>query len=285
MDIFPTTATTSSNGITNGVVKQSPQTRAMIITVTPQMASRWLGNNPSNRSLSEDRVVGFASDMKAGRWDLHGQGITIGPNDELLDGQHRLSAVVVAKVDVNMLVVYVANPDARRTVDIGRARSYADWLQFRGLANARRVVSVVRAIASTVEGSSRHMGTAQIDGVIKAYQGGIDFGISLYSLTELPRLTNAPVLAGIAIAYDTNPAAVRAFGERYIGGAGLTERSPELMLRNAILGPSYTKGSHTSRDATLKTLRAIRAHLEGSKIGVLRAYTEVVEFFAAPRSA
>ena len=82
--------------------------RTEILTITPSMAEEMLSKNKSNRKLRNTVVNSYASQMASGKWHLTGQGITFGKNGQLLDGQHRLSAIVLANTAVEMLVVYDA---------------------------------------------------------------------------------------------------------------------------------------------------------------------------------
>ena len=65
-----------------------------LLTITPNEASKYLANNPANRKINESVVRAMAEDMKAGRWMQTHQGIAISKTGRLLDGQHRLSAVI-----------------------------------------------------------------------------------------------------------------------------------------------------------------------------------------------
>ena len=77
-----------------------------VMTVTPALAQRWLEkNHPSNRPVAWRRVEAFANDMRMGAWKLTHQGICFDAEGYLIDGQHRLQAVVNADVAVPMLVV------------------------------------------------------------------------------------------------------------------------------------------------------------------------------------
>jgi predicted nucleic acid-binding Zn ribbon protein len=67
---------------------------ASIVYVTPEMAERWLGHNKVNRNLRNRRVDQFARDMRSGRWQLTGEAIKFGKSGNLIDGQHRLWAVI-----------------------------------------------------------------------------------------------------------------------------------------------------------------------------------------------
>lgn len=73
--------------------------------VTPAMAQAWLNNNhPKNRKMSRASIARLAKDMLDGNWLLTHQGVCLGRNGVLIDGQHRLSAVVLSGAAVEMLV-------------------------------------------------------------------------------------------------------------------------------------------------------------------------------------
>lgn len=101
-----------------------------ILTITPNEASKYLANNPSNRRISERAVAAMAADMKAGRWLATHQGIAIGKTGRLLDGQHRLSAVIKAGVPVKMMATFDVDESAIDAIDQGRKRSVADCFTF-----------------------------------------------------------------------------------------------------------------------------------------------------------
>lgn len=100
--------------------------RTEILTITPEMAKEMLRSNKSNRKLRNHIVKMYAKQMVDGDWHLTGQGITFGIDGQLLDGQHRLSAIIYADVPVKMLVIYDA--DVVATYDCGLKRSVVDQL-------------------------------------------------------------------------------------------------------------------------------------------------------------
>lgn len=104
--------------------------KAEVQTITPELAKLYLGHNESNRTLRRTRVMQYAHDMKEGKWNLTGQGITFGRDGNLLDGQHRLNAVIVAGVPVNFLVV--TDADVVPTYDCGLSRSIVDRFKLAG---------------------------------------------------------------------------------------------------------------------------------------------------------
>lgn len=100
--------------------------------VTPAIAAAWLEGKCPNRGVSDHLVNKFARDMIAGAWHLNGETIVFDINEALLDGQHRLWAVVESGVTVRMCVVKGADPKSMDTYDTGRSRSFADVLKIRG---------------------------------------------------------------------------------------------------------------------------------------------------------
>lgn len=116
------------------------------IPVTPQMAHEWLGYNTHNRRLRERVVNAYAADMAAGAWQWNGESIKFATDGTLLDGQHRLAAIVKADVTVPMLVVRGLPNETQDTVDGGISRKFADVLQLRGELSCVTLAALVRRV-------------------------------------------------------------------------------------------------------------------------------------------
>ena len=100
-------------------------------TITPQMASEMLSHNMRNRRLSDSRVKSYAKDILNGKWTDTPTPIAFSAEGVLIDGQHRLSAVVVANTPVKMMVAYDVPTDA--VIDRGLPRDSGSALYIRGL--------------------------------------------------------------------------------------------------------------------------------------------------------
>src|SRR5262245_63514371 len=80
---------------------------SIVVDVTPELASNWLSEcNTHNRKLVEAHVERLAREMKADRWKLTHQGIAFSTKHVLLDGQHRLWAVVMSEKTIPMRVFF-----------------------------------------------------------------------------------------------------------------------------------------------------------------------------------
>lgn len=100
--------------------------------VTPDLAKQWLGSNPKNRRISAVQVQRLAAAIKKGEWQVNGETIKLTDSGDLLDGQHRLLAIVEAKRPVWSYVVRGVDPDTSQTIDLGRRRNVGDLLQMAG---------------------------------------------------------------------------------------------------------------------------------------------------------
>ena len=129
--------------------------------VTPALAQMWMAANTRNRHLRPDLVAMYARDMESGRWLLTGESIKFGHGGVLLDGQHRLAAVVKADTTVRMLVVTGLENESQKVMDTGAKRLTADMLHLDGVPNATVVSSAVRLLLGISWGmpSRQHVST------------------------------------------------------------------------------------------------------------------------------
>lgn len=75
-----------------------------VIEIGPLLATSLLLKNTINRAISKVAVDQYARDMEAGNWKLTHQGILIGKDGVIIDGQHRLLAIVKSNTTQKMLV-------------------------------------------------------------------------------------------------------------------------------------------------------------------------------------
>ena len=97
------------------------------MTITPEMAKNILEEgNYNNRNIRKGHVQNLASRILRGEWKLTPQGIILHTSGRLLDGQHRLLAIVQADTPVVTTVFTVSDESVFKTLDQGAKRSMAD---------------------------------------------------------------------------------------------------------------------------------------------------------------
>jgi hypothetical protein len=104
--------------------------------ITPDIAADWLERyNTANRNMQKERVSGHFRDMVADNWWFVGDTIRFGRKpdgeDVLLDGQHRLAAIVKSETTQPYIVVRGLPIDASEAIDTGKVRSVPDTLRLR----------------------------------------------------------------------------------------------------------------------------------------------------------
>lgn len=117
-----------------------------IVTITPTIAAEWLTANTHNRNLRDRSVNAYARDIENGDWELTGEAIKRAADGTLLDGQHRLAAVVKANKPIKALVVSGIPLVAQSKMDTGIPRRFADQLGFAGEPAPQIMSAVLRRI-------------------------------------------------------------------------------------------------------------------------------------------
>lgn len=120
------------------------------IKIDPELAEAILRTkgNPKNRQISRATVEAYARDMRDGNWDEDAYSpIVFDKEGILMDGHHRLNAIIKAETPIMMYVVTDAEKSS--TYDLNRPRTYNNILTIDGVSKelcSTNVVSLVRSI-------------------------------------------------------------------------------------------------------------------------------------------
>lgn len=112
--------------------------------VTPDRAVEMLKFNTRNRPVKPHAVNRYASDMRNGRWQYNGQDIVFSDDGVLLDGQHRLLAVVAADMAVPIGIKRGLPAEVFATIDAGTPRGAGDILAMCNVLNYNAVAAIAR---------------------------------------------------------------------------------------------------------------------------------------------
>lgn len=249
------------------------------VDVTPEMAKRWLEkHNHRNRSIRWRNVKLLAAEMQKGRFVTNGDPIRFDTNRELLDGQHRLAAIVDSGVTLkNQLVVCNLDPDVMATIDTGAKRKLGDQLKINGVQCSTNIAAAAR-ICVCIEHDDLALSFNHPDSEYYDFARVHESEIRA-AVTKSSRIYNAiggsqaVYTAGLfyAAAYDSEK--TEAFIEGVASGEGLKKGDPTLTFRNYALR-NYAGGRRGHAPKAYFQLqifiRALNAQLLGRKISVLR---------------
>lgn len=113
-------------------------------TITPDVAKVYLKFNKSNRPVIQSVVDKYARQMLDGEWKLNGEAICFSDGGILLNGQHRLLAVIKANTSIESVVVRGCDSDSFITYDSGRTRKASDIFALEEIPNYTNISSVVQ---------------------------------------------------------------------------------------------------------------------------------------------
>ncbi len=245
-------------------MKTTNKIESKIMLVTPQMAKEWLDKNLSNRNISIMIVNRYANDMKAGKWAVSPHGIVFDPDGNLLDGQHRLCAVIESGCPVKMVIITGADPGSKWFIDIGRKRGGNAVAEMLGVKNSSGISAMVQRIGEILTGAKTKRELPN------------DIAMEIYSRigSDLPDYYRACInfcnagsvkksasLAAIywlcCITYGNTK--TNAVFEKIVAGYGLTPKSREAYVRKNVIMTPYIPGSkHNPGEGDLMRLtRAI----------------------------
>lgn len=117
------------------------------IVMTPEQARQILShNNGKNRALRPNTVAKLTNDIKEGRWEITHQGIAFDEHNQLLDGQHRLQAIVNANRECEMIVWRNVPRKSFSVLDCGVSRTASDNLNYMNVPRAKIVAPGIKHI-------------------------------------------------------------------------------------------------------------------------------------------
>ena len=187
-----------------------------VVTITPTVAEEMLKKNAGNRKVSKMVVSKYAAEMKAGRWIQTHQGMAIDETGKIVDGQHRLYAVIKSGVAITViLTIYFGEIKTKLIpLDLGKNRTSSDLT---GLSSSEISLysSFGYLVGLNIFGSKRLSAVTLLD-LSNQTKDEIEYvneilGISIYSSSQkkdceagLRRLWVSPIKTACIIAVFAN---------------------------------------------------------------------------------
>lgn len=263
----------------------SSKRKHKILDVTPAMAERWLNANTHNRPLRNGHVATLAAAMKAGEWRLTAEPVAFSRPyrdasgkdcpETLINGQHRLFAIVESGVTIPMTVWWGCEPEEFEVIDTGRQRTFGDVLSTtRGdVSDHTLVASVCSSAAHFAFGHSSHstegnLRQSHINCILSALRPEIESVVGYKK--KLRQMAPRPVLSALLLVRTINPGMADSIADQLKEAIGFTEHDPiralHLYLTNLRLATA-----RDSQDVThYKVCHALAARLRGDRLKHLR---------------
>ena len=111
--------------------------------IGPDEARELLANGAPNRPVKKHHVARLATDMGNDDWGQHGNPIVRDQNGRVIDGQHRLLAVIESGATIEFCFVDGVDAAMQDSMDTGARRSLGDQLAMRGEKNTNALASAI----------------------------------------------------------------------------------------------------------------------------------------------
>ena len=255
--------------------------KSEIVLITPAFAAELLRQNIRNRSLTSARVDRIRDAIQRGEWKLNGDAIRVSSTGVLLDGQHRLTPIMLSGLSVESFVTSGLPDEVFDTIDVNsRPRGPSDIFNLHGFKSSTSVAATALLVyqwskspKSLALSSSKQPTAAQLVELVRSQPEIYEHAMWGQS-DRFARSYLSPSVAGFTryVFSAHNKHAADDFFEKLATGAGLEEHSPILHLRNALLIAS-AKSSRDKLNRNHKIaliFKAFKQYLAGAEIKILR---------------
>lgn len=249
-----------------------------IESITPDAAECYLSRNEGNRYARPMHIERLAKKIREGRWLLSHQAIAFDDQGDLIDGQHRLMAIVKAGRPALLIVIRGLRRQSMTCVDENTRRTVADVY---GQVGDRRPISKFEAAtASVMYMSTTGNSAATCDKefwiqYINEHYDAIMF--ASHALNSRGPVCHSAIRGAIARAwYTQDRVRLEEFGA-VLNGGGFTDSECDfaaVALRNYYLAEKQRLGGQGGRLSLYRrTVMGLQAFLERKPLKFVREMT------------
>ena len=137
--------TLTAQEITSKLTEQYKDVQVGIEFITPEQAQIYMGRNfKNNRKVVLSNILELEKEMKTDRFILSDSAICFNTENVLVNGQHRLLAVIKTGLTQPFLVVRNLPDKSKLIMDVGKSRVMHDRITVSGIAINRKDCSIIR---------------------------------------------------------------------------------------------------------------------------------------------
>jgi hypothetical protein len=262
-----------------------------------------LGNNTHNRKLRPGRTNLYAVDMLKGHWLTTGETVKFSKTGVLLDGQHRLAAIVQAatagaveqaegsngpeqvrlpanpKIAIPMVIIRGLDDAAQEAMDTGAARGLNDILELnRQEKNASTLATAIRVIYSWTVGNRRSMGkqaTATNTTLLAFFDQNADEFRDLVTRVNTRYQRNTHLLSPRMLCLthwvfeERDAEEAEFFFDRLYDGQNLVKGDPIYELRETLVKLSKSRDDKPFAWVLALVIKAWNAYRSGERLTIL----------------
>lgn len=248
------------------------------LTVTPELAEEILAiRNPYNRPIRDGAAEKISREMLSGEYRSdNGEALIFDQNGDLLDGQHRLWAVILSKMTFKFWATFNVKTEVLPTIGGHVTRSAADVMAMMGKDYAKDTALVLKLIHKHksgliyTSGGRAEASNSQV-AALDAEHPGVSNSIKYIRGLKPPRFIPAVFLMFLHyIAPESLKERTRDFINRLCTGENLAQGSSILKLRNMLVANHGSVRKLTKIHVTAVTIKTWNAYKNGHAVGNVR---------------
>ena len=254
-----------------------------VMEVTPDIARDWLETMAHNRRVSRVNLDNIVRAMEEDRWHTDGSPIKFNTKGQLIDGQHRLHAILQTGKPQTFLVVWGVDDAAMTTLDTGKSRSRGDVLLIHDptivdINNVAAAATIMLRYTRGVRGNNLRNEYVSNDALVHFYDNNKEDIIEASREgRRLARAMGAGSQQAFGLCYwlfsmvDAEDASF--FWDRLADGQGLEMGDPIYALREFLRREALKADTRQSLRADIAIaviIKAWNAYRDGEQIQLLR---------------
>jgi hypothetical protein len=204
----------------------------IIEAIGPAQAQAYLNCVHMQRPVSKAHVQKLARSMASGHWRETAEAIQFDINGHLMNGQHRMHAVIQTGLTFNFLVARGLDPHSYEVMDQGRARTRGETLSTLAFPSANKIAASAVILVRMKYGLDIDRTNVDNSEIVQFAEPNRD--ALIWAVNRAKRYTLLPAStygAFLFLAYHANATKAAEFADAVLSGANLEPDSPILLLR------------------------------------------------------
>lgn len=238
---------------------------AKLERITPETAAVMLQLNKNNRPVNTRHVKSLAREIQEGRWQVNGDTIAFS-SDRLVDGQHRLMAIIESGIPVTTFVVRGVASESFLTKDSGKRRKTCDAMAINGVPWANSVAAVCLKVWQYFDGGrigtmNKSPSTSEL---MEIYEQHPDIQRSVQMISTKQRIITPSLIASLHYLFSRHDQdAADKFLQDVLTGASLGPEDPVFLLRQRLVDNVASKSKLSYSYVAALVIKAWNLRREG----------------------
>jgi len=219
--------------------------------------------------------------MKAGKWRVTDQGIGFDAGGHLVNGHHRLRAILASGATIRSLVVMGLESESVQFIDVGGSRTPGHVLgMVYHIPRPQNVAALARIFCALSDGK-KIVSRSDTERWADVYRKNIvSFEFAVRHCDAAP----APYVGVLAFSYAIAPLAISEFASRVRTKVGIEANSPEAATVAMLARKGIGRHSGNSQQELLElSVTAIYHKLRGTPVSLLKRSEEAMAWLRKAR--